>query len=123
MDHDSLKSTHNNPPINPNHDLEKRLGASGKPKVRLGQPTDGIPPTEVFDGLAGALVEGSTQVDYARPYAVLGGPGTGKTSLLISAARDFLLQGGSASEIMFFAPSKEAATAVRAALYLSLIHI
>lgn len=100
-----------------NHDLEKRLGASGKPKVRLGQPTDGIQPPEVFEGLAGALVEGSAQVDYSQPYAILGGPGTGKTSLLISAAREFLLQGGSASEIMFFAPSKEAATAVRAALY------
>lgn len=117
MDHGSLKNPHSNPPLNPNHDLEKRLGASGKPKVRLGQPTDGIQPTEVFDGLAGALVEGSAQVDYSQPYAILGGPGTGKTSLLISAARNFLLQGGSASEIMFFAPSKEAATAVRAALY------
>lgn len=117
MDHDSLKSPHNNPPLNPSHDLEKRLGASGKPKVRLGQPTDAIEPPEVFEGLAGALVEGSAQVDYSRPYAILGGPGTGKTSLLISAARDFLLQGGSASEVMFFAPSKEAATAVRAALY------
>lgn len=117
MDHGSLKNPHSNPPLNPNHDLEKRLGASGKPKVRLGQPTDAIQPSELFDGLAGALVEGSAQVDYSRPYAILGGPGTGKTSLLISAARDFLLQGGSASEIMFFAPSKEAATAVRAALY------
>lgn len=117
MDHDSLKSPHNNPPLNPSHDLEKRLGASGKPKVRLGQPSDAIEPPEVFEGLAGALVEGSAQVDYSRPYAILGGPGTGKTSLLISAARDFLLQGGSASEVMFFAPSKEAATAVRAALY------
>lgn len=100
-----------------NRDLEKRLGASGKPRVRLGQPSATTEPQEHFEGLAGALVEGSTQVDYAKPYAILGGPGTGKTSLLIAAAREFLLRGGSASEIMFFAPSKQAATAVRAALY------
>lgn len=117
MDHGSQHTAHNNSTKNPNNDLEKRLGANGKPKVRLGQPTDGTADQERFDGLAGALVEGSTKVDYSQPYAILGGPGTGKTSLLIAAARDFLLQGGSASEIMFFAPSKEAATAVRAALY------
>lgn len=113
--HNTDKNPQNTRDIN--RDLEKRLGASGQPQVRLGESASAFSATEHFDGLAGALVEGSARVDYSKPYAILGGAGTGKTSLLIAAARDFLLQGGSASEIMFFAPSKEAATAVRASLY------
>ncbi|HIW96202.1 MAG TPA: ATP-dependent helicase [Candidatus Corynebacterium gallistercoris] len=97
--------------------LDRRVGSATEPVVTLvprGRAGAGDAGAQAsFDGLAGALVAGDERLDHEHPYAVLGGPGTGKTSLLIEAAVEFMRAGGAAEEIMFFAATKEAATDLR----------
>ncbi|AHW63389.1 DNA/RNA helicase, superfamily I [Corynebacterium glyciniphilum AJ 3170] len=104
-------------------ELRRRIGSAGTVDVRLDTDTDtagtqadsaGEPATpRQWDGLASALVSGDERLDTRLPYSVLGGPGTGKTSLLVDTVVDFLDSGGTADEVMVVAPSKEAAGALR----------
>jgi superfamily I DNA/RNA helicase/RecB family exonuclease len=96
-------------------ELRRRIGSSGTVDVRLdtGQDPAGAGPARRWDGLAGALVSGDPRLDHRLPYSVLGGPGTGKTSLLVDTVVNFLDSGGTADEVMVVAPSKEAAAALR----------
>lgn len=98
--------------------LDKRVGSTLDPQVRLVR-TPAVSRGEVpqFSGLVEALVAGAREVDYERPYAVLGGPGTGKSTVLVEAAVRHIVTGGSADSIMFFAPSKDAAAAMRAQIF------
>ncbi|WP_420099651.1 ATP-dependent helicase [Corynebacterium sp.] len=96
-------------------ELRRRIGSAGTVEVRLDTTTAGSggPSTRQWDGLAAALVAGDGRVDARLPFSVLGGPGTGKTSLLVDAAVSFLDNGGTAEEVMVVAPSKEAAADLR----------
>ena len=94
--------------------LARRIGAGENPEVTLVSP---FPQSDakhrVFDGLAGQFIAQENVLDYSRPFTVLGGPGTGKTSFLIDAAVAHIRAGGSADEVMFITPSKESATRIR----------
>ena len=94
--------------------LARRIGAGENPEVTLVSP---FPQSDakhrVFDGLAGKFIAHESVLDYSRPFTVLGGPGTGKTSFLIDAAVAHIRAGGSADEVMFVTPSKESATRIR----------
>ncbi|WP_426706084.1 PD-(D/E)XK nuclease family protein [Corynebacterium auriscanis] len=94
--------------------LARRIGAGANPEVTLvsSSPHSGCS-HRVFDGLAAQFIAHEPSVDYSRPFAVLGGPGTGKTSFLIDAALAHIRAGGLVDEIMFVTPSKESATRVR----------
>jgi superfamily I DNA/RNA helicase/RecB family exonuclease len=96
-------------------ELRRRIGSAGTVEVRLdtGQDPADVRPTRQWDGLAAALVSGDPRLDHRLPYSVLGGPGTGKTSLLVDTVVNFLDAGGTADEVMVVAPSKEAAAALR----------
>jgi superfamily I DNA/RNA helicase/RecB family exonuclease len=101
-----------------NAELRRRIGSADEVKVRL-DAGDGTPSTAVertWEGLAGALVTGDARVDLAAPYAVLGGPGTGKTSLLLDTLLTYLRDGGDPASVMVVTPSKEAATELRGRL-------
>ncbi|WP_145943313.1 ATP-dependent helicase [Corynebacterium glyciniphilum] len=110
-------------------ELRRRIGSAGTVDVRLDtdSATDGATDAGTaqadsggesraarrWDGLASALVSGDERLDTRLPYSVLGGPGTGKTSLLVDTVVDFLDSGGTADEVMVVTPSKEAAGALR----------
>lgn len=99
-------------------ELRRRIGSAGTVDVRLetGAGTDTGTDTGAsreWDGLAAALVAGDERLDTTLPYAVLGGPGTGKSSLLVDTVVSFLDAGGSAEDVMVLTPSKEAAGALR----------
>lgn len=94
-------------------ELRRRIGSAGTVDVRLASDGPGEPESRRWEGLAGALVAGDVRLDSDHPYAVLGGPGTGKTSLLVDTVVEFLRQGGNADEVMVVTPSKESAAALR----------
>ena len=95
---------------------EDRLGAREAAKVVLQPPRRVGEEGHEWDGLAGAIVTGDERIDSSAPWAVLGGPGTGKTSLLVDTLVHFLAAGGSADEVMVVTPTKDAATAVNTQL-------
>ena len=95
---------------------EDRLGAREAAKVVLQPPRRVGEEGHEWDGLAGAIVTGDERIDSSAPWAVLGGPGTGKTSLLVDTLVRFLAAGGSADEVMVVTPTKDAATAVNTQL-------
>ncbi|MBC2682077.1 ATP-dependent DNA helicase [Corynebacterium anserum] len=98
-------------------DPAQRIGATGNPTVILERAQSSACAQRNWEGLPAALISGDERLDYDKPYAVLGGPGTGKTSLLVDAALSFLLQGGRAEDMMFVAPSKAAAARIRAEIF------
>ena len=95
---------------------EDRLGAREAAKVVLQPPRRVGEEGHEWDGLAGAIVTGDERIDSSAPWAVLGGPGTGKTSLLVDTLVRFLAADGSADEVMVVTPTKDAATAVNTQL-------
>ncbi|RRO90357.1 ATP-dependent helicase [Corynebacterium bovis] len=95
--------------------LLRRIGGGGAVTVDL-DTTVTAPEERRWEGLPGALVAGDPRLDRDAPYAVLGGPGTGKTSLIVDTAVSFLRAGGRADELMVVTPSKESAAAVRTAV-------
>ena len=95
---------------------EDRLGAREVAKVVLQPPRRVGEEGHEWDGLAGAIVTGDERIDSSAPWTVLGGPGTGKTSLLVDTLVHFLAAGGSADEVMVVTPTKDAATAVNTQL-------
>ena len=95
---------------------EDRLGAREAAKVVLQPPRRVGEEGHEWDGLAGAIVTGDERIDSSAPWTVLGGPGTGKTSLLVDTLVHFLAAGGSAEEVMVVTPTKDAATAVNTQL-------
>lgn len=95
---------------------EDRLGAREAAKVVLQPPRRVGEEGHEWDGLAGAIVTGDERIDSSAPWTVLGGPGTGKTSLLVDTLVHFLAAGGSADEVMVVTPTKDAATAVNTQL-------
>lgn len=95
---------------------EDRLGAREAAKVVLQPPRRVGEEGHEWDGLAGAIVTGDERIDSSAPWTVLGGPGTGKTSLLVDTLVRFLAAGGSADEVMVVTPTKDAATAVNTQL-------
>lgn len=110
-----------------NAELRRRIGSADEVRVRLdtgtrGEDGDGAggpaesAPARTWEGLAGALVTGDARIDTAAPYAVLGGPGTGKTSLLLDTLLAYLRDGGDPAGVMVVTPSKEAATELRGRL-------
>lgn len=94
-------------------DPAQRIGATSQPQVVLVREDGKAQVTRQWEGLAAAVIAGEGSLDYERPFAVVGGPGTGKTSALVDAAVDFLVGGGSAEELMFVTPSKESASRIR----------
>jgi hypothetical protein len=105
-------------------ELRRRIGSAGDVTVRLTDDSgddggsaasdhDHGHSARLWDGLAAALVAGDDRVSTEKPYAVLGGPGTGKSSLLVDTVVDFLRCGGRAEDVMVVTASKEAATALR----------
>ncbi len=92
--------------------LARRIGVGQQPRMKL-DATLPQPTPRTYEGLSHALVTHDPRLANAKPYVVIGGPGTGKTSLLIDAAVNFIRQGGKAEEIFFVAPSREAASAIR----------
>lgn len=106
--------------------LRRRIGSADSVRVRLdpgetptgtADGTDGAAgPVRHRDGLAAALVADDDRLDRDRPYAVLGGPGTGKTSLLLDTLVTYLRGGGDPAGVMVVTPSKEAATDLRSRL-------
>ncbi len=103
-------------------DPSVRMGAATVPEVRLNLGDDsaetrGRAASRAWQGIAAALVDGSEKIDDRQPFAVLGGPGTGKTSLLTDAVVNFLRRGGSADQVLFITPSKESAAAVKEGLF------
>ena len=68
-------------------------------------------------GLPLALVRNDDAVSLDSPAVVLGGPGTGKTALLIDIAVQFIVDGGRAEDVMFIAPSREAAAQIREQIF------
>lgn len=98
--------------------LRRRIGSADGVEVRLDTRGPGEGDAEAsgphtWDGLAAALVSGDDRLDRAAPYAVLGGPGTGRTSLLLDTLVTYLCDGGDPDGVMVVTPSKEAATALR----------
>lgn len=98
-------------------DPAQRIGATNQPTVVLDRATEQARAEHTWEGLPAALISGDERLDYERPYAVLGGPGTGKTSVLVDAAVEFLLSGGSAEELMFVTPTKESASQIRTEIF------
>ena len=100
-----------------NAELRRRIGSADDVRIRLdtgAAHTSG--PVRHWEGLAGAVVTGDDRVDRDMPYAVLGGPGTGKTSLLLDTLLNYLRGGGDPAGVMVVTPSKEAATELRGRL-------
>lgn len=82
------------------------------PRVRL--VPAGSPVPRQWDGPAAALFPGDGRLDLeGSPWAVLGGPGTGKTSLLTDLAIAHVAAGTPADGVLFIAPSKESAGRIR----------
>ncbi len=98
-------------------DPAQRIGANNQPTVVLDRTAASAQKKHTWEGLPAALISGDDRLEYNRPYAVLGGPGTGKTSLLVDAAVEFLLHGGSAEDLLFVTPTKEAATRLRTEIF------
>ena len=106
--------------------LRRRIGSADSVRVRLdtGHGADAgaasvaavRTPSRQWSGLADALVTDDDRAPRDRPYAVLGGPGTGKTSLLLDALVTYLGNGGDPAGVMVVTPSKEAATELRGRL-------
>lgn len=92
---------------------DQRIGATAQPQVVLDWGTRSTREKRTWEGLSAAVIAGDDAISYEHPYAVLGGPGTGKTSLLVDAVVQFLVQGGSAEEVMFVTASKESATRIK----------
>lgn len=92
---------------------DQRIGARSQPTVVLDRTRRGFGGVRAWDGLVGAVISGDQSLQYEHPYAVLGGPGTGKSSALVDAAVQFLTTGGSAEELMFVTASKESATRIK----------
>lgn len=97
--------------------LRRRIGSADSVRVsldtRTGADAGGPDTLRHWDGLAGALVEDDGRIDRTRPCAVLGGPGTGKTSLLLDTVVNYLRGGGDPAGVMVVTPSKEAAADLR----------
>ena len=77
--------------------LRRRIGSADSVRVRLDTGAGAEPSatnSRQWSGLADALVTDDDRAPRDRPYAVLGGPGTGKTSLLLDALVTYLGNGG-----------------------------
>lgn len=110
--HDTLEGMN----VTPSHPAQ-RIGATAQPTVVLERGLKKTRSEHSWEGVPAALISGDSRLGYDKPYAVLGGPGTGKTSLLVDAAVQFLLHGGSAEEMMFVAPTKESAARIRTEIF------
>ncbi|KAB1504149.1 ATP-dependent helicase [Corynebacterium sp. 320] len=97
-------------------DGQQRNRTDGPPQLQLEEPTREAVEHE-YAGLPLALVTNDPSLQWETPAVVLGGPGTGKSSLLVDIAVQHVRDGGKAEEIMFVAPSKEAAAALREAIF------
>ena len=96
--------------------LSRRMGARSQPQMVL-TAAPSAHESRSYSGLPLALVNNDPQIGTDTPAVVLGGPGTGKSSLLIDAAVQHIVAGGKAEEIMFVAPSKEAASQLREQIF------
>jgi superfamily I DNA/RNA helicase/RecB family exonuclease len=99
--------------------LRRRIGSADSVRVRLDTGVGAEPSathSRQWSGLAGALVADDDRAPRDLPYAVLGGPGTGKTSLLLDALVTYLGNGGDPAGVMVVTPSKEAAADLRGRL-------
>ncbi|WP_297005445.1 ATP-dependent DNA helicase [uncultured Corynebacterium sp.] len=92
------------------------MGSADSVRVRLDTGVTAPATARRWTGLAGALVSDDPRVPRDRPYAVLGGPGTGKTSLLLDTLVAYLRGGGDPAGVMVVTPSKEAAADLRGRL-------
>lgn len=82
------------------------------PAARLVDP--GGPAPRSWDGPLAALFPGDGRLEIAGgPWAVLGGPGTGKSALLVDLAAAHVAAGVPADAVLIAAPAKEAANRLR----------
>lgn len=58
---------------------DQRIGATAQPQVVLDWGTQSTREKRSWEGLSAAVIAGDDAISYEHPYAVLGGPGTGKT--------------------------------------------
>ncbi|WP_202973312.1 hypothetical protein, partial [Corynebacterium heidelbergense] len=65
------------PPSDSADSPEARMGAARRPTVIVdANPPSAAPTPRTWSGVPAGLVTGDSRLDYARPYAVLGGAGT-----------------------------------------------
>ncbi|WP_245720192.1 PD-(D/E)XK nuclease family protein [Nocardia uniformis] len=84
--------------------------------VRLVRRAEAAPRPREWDAAVGELFEEIGLDPGWRPWQVLGGPGTGKTALLVDLAAARIAAGADPDSVMVLTYSKRAATAVRNAL-------
>ncbi|MBV7294842.1 ATP-dependent helicase [Corynebacterium sp. TAE3-ERU12] len=88
-------------------------GTRNTPRVRLVEPSPAA--SRSWDGAVGALFPGDARLPVTgAPWTVLGGPGTGKSALLVDLAVAYINAGVPADEILVVAPAKDAAARLRA---------
>lgn len=95
--------------------LESRLSPPDAPRINLRYQLPELPERS-WDGLAAALFPGKQLADSRGVWRVLGGPGTGKTALLIDLAVAHIQAGGALDSVQFLVHSKETAAEVRSEL-------
>ncbi|MEU0541800.1 ATP-dependent DNA helicase [Nocardia sp. NPDC005978] len=84
--------------------------------VQLVRRAEAVSHPREWDAAIHPLFEAAGADPGWRPWQVLGGPGTGKTSLLVDIAAERILSGADPDSVLVLTYSKRAATAVRNAL-------
>ena len=92
--------------------LDSRLSPPDAPKIKLHREIPQLP-ERLWDGRAAALFPGQQFATETGVWRVLGGPGTGKSSLLIDLAVAHIAAGGALDSVQFLVHSKPAAAQVR----------
>lgn len=125
-----------NPSTITRESIDRRLGIAPAPEIELnwdttrddespiGQSATNAPVQHVeYTGLLASLVAADaatggseSPIEFDQPYAIIGGPGTGKTRALVEAAARFLRAGGAPEELMVITPDKQSAQAFKAAV-------
>lgn len=94
-----------------------RIAAVASPQVKLVDTPRNTQQQRQWEGIAEAIRVGDPHIDWDAPLTVLGGPGTGKSSLLVDTAVEYLLSGGRVQGLVYIAASKESAARARTEIF------
>lgn len=91
----------------------RTLDRTRRPAARLVQRPDTAPPRREWPDDVRPVFADAPPLPRWRPWQILGGPGTGKTSLLVDLAVSRIARGAEPESVLVLTHSRRAATAVR----------
>lgn len=100
---------------------ERDSSRSGRFAARLVRRPDRIAPRRVWPDDVRRVFDDAPPTPVWRPWQILGGPGTGKTSLLVDLAVHRIASGAHPESVLVLTHSRRAATAVREAITAGLL--